>query len=102
DETALYAACKDGSNDVATELLKLGASTIIDIPSFQCETPLYVASRNGHLPVVNTLLNFHANKEIPNNDGMTPLHVASCKGYIFIIKELVDAGAKIDATSMQG
>ena len=55
------------------------------------ETPLYVASRNGHLDIVKCLVvECKADPNIKDNYGETPLYVASEKGYLKIVKYLVE------------
>ena len=40
-------------------------------------TPLYIASQNGHLPVVERLLQEKVDPNTPRDNGVTPLFIAS-------------------------
>ena len=57
-------------------------------------TALYFASLNGHLQVVQLLLEKSADTDIANKSGQTPLHVAQTPE---IAQALLDAGCDIYA-----
>jgi ankyrin repeat protein len=61
--------------------------------------PLHLASRCGHIEVVETLLDHGANIEIQDNRGIRPLHsaVSSKRGDVDIVRLLLDRGANINA-----
>lgn len=61
--------------------------------------PLHGASRNGHLPVVKHLLENAAKVNItdPRHYLYTPLHEATSKGHLAIVKHLMMQGADLDA-----
>ena len=58
-------------------------------------TPLYRASQEGHLEVVEYIVNKRADIEIADKDGFTALHIASLKGHFDIVKYLVSKGANL-------
>ncbi|KAG9398919.1 hypothetical protein AC1031_014003 [Aphanomyces cochlioides] len=66
------------------------------------QTPLYVASRAGHLDVVNELLTQGASVNVRNEYGQTPLYEASLQGHSDVVKELLARGASVDTTDEFG
>jgi ankyrin repeat protein len=59
-------------------------------------TALYFASLNGHLEVVQLLLEKNADVNIANKSGQTPLHVAQTPE---IANALLDADCDVYATN---
>lgn len=53
------------------------------------ETPLFVASKNGLLPVVSSLLAHGADINDGNDKGETPLMIACQKGHTFVVQHLL-------------
>jgi ankyrin repeat protein len=66
------------------------------------DTPLYIASQNGHLKVVNCLIEANADVHQATGNDWTPLHVASQKGYLEMIKLLVKRRANLRAENNNG
>ncbi len=60
------------------------------------ESPLYIASQNGHIDVVKELVASGAQIDLQENTGTSPLYIASQNGHIDVVKELVASGAQID------
>ena len=88
---------------------------IVCTPVKNGPTSLYVASQNGHLDVVNLLLEKNANIEASSTSdhargrfvclllgsdehGATSLYVASQKGHLDIVKLLLEKNANIEAS----
>jgi len=65
-------------------------------------TPLHIASDNGHIDIVKTLLSSGADINVANNDGWTPLFIASTGGLIDIVKTLLSSGANINLANNDG
>lgn len=57
------------------------------------DTPLYHASRNGHVDTVRALLDFGASST-SGPDGTTPLQIASLFGHKQVVEMLLQAGPK--------
>ena len=66
------------------------------------KTPLYKASRNGHLPVVRYLVEQGARKDRANFNGVAPLIVASYKGHTDVVHYLLEQGADKDKPTDRG
>ncbi|XP_052811362.1 E3 ubiquitin-protein ligase HACE1-like isoform X2 [Mya arenaria] len=67
----------------------------IDIEDAQGQTALHVASQNGHLSMVQSLLDYKADINRQTNFGWTPLHFACSHGQHETAKCLLDRGAVI-------
>jgi ankyrin repeat protein len=58
-------------------------------------TPIHVASQNGHIEIVNFLINRKANLDAKNNKGNTAFHMALSYDYFECCDCLIKAGADI-------
>lgn len=89
----LRLAAARGDERMARTALALGSP--VDSKGIERMTPLYLAARSGHLPVVKMLLARRANPSSQNRDtGFTPLHVAGEYGHVAIVRVLLDAGVQ--------
>ena len=59
-------------------------------------TPLFIAAREGHLPVVQLLLDRGAGVNQADNEGVTPLYIAAQEGHLPVVKLLLDRGADVN------
>ncbi|CEF65382.1 Ankyrin repeat and Tetratricopeptide-like helical domain and Ankyrin repeat-containing domain and P-loop containing nucleoside triphosphate hydrolase domain-containing protein [Strongyloides ratti] len=79
-KSALICAIESGSWDLVVNVLSTGN---IDVNTDRCEnayTPLIVASRKGHVGLVDLLINHGAILDIPDNTGKTAvIHSIICK-----------------------
>nr|XP_019551849.2 uncharacterized protein LOC109421769 [Aedes albopictus] len=61
-------------------------------------TPLFLATRNGHLEIVNLLLYHSANVDIPNYDKINPLHIAYRCGHLELVHILIGLSKNLNST----
>ncbi|KDO21273.1 TKL/RAF protein kinase [Saprolegnia parasitica CBS 223.65] len=74
-ESLLYTAAKLGNLDAFDFLLRQGSD--VDRPIAQSQgTPLHVAARQGHLAIVELLLDCGADTSLRDKNGNTPLMIA--------------------------
>lgn len=92
----LNLAIKDKSYDVINYLIA-NKATDVDLSNKSGETPLMLASIEGELPVVKSLVE-QRNAQV-NHVGWTPLHYACAKGQLEVSNYLIAKGATIDSRS---
>lgn len=95
----LVLAVKDNSTGVI-EVLLSNTNTDVDLSNKVGETPLMIASINGDLPLVKTLV--LQKKAMVDHVGWTPLHYACTKGHLNVAKFLIANGATVDSKSLNG
>eukprot|EP00742_Colponemidia_sp_Colp-10_P012243 GILJ01013714.1.p1 GENE.GILJ01013714.1~~GILJ01013714.1.p1 ORF type:complete len:279 (+),score=50.62 GILJ01013714.1:303-1139(+) len=66
------------------------------------DTPVLIATRNGHVEVLRYLCNKGANIEHPYPGEGTPLIFAARSGQLDLVMFLVQQGANVHATTMRG
>jgi len=69
----------------------------VNARGFGSETPLSVASRQGHSEVARVLLEHGADTETGNSTGCSPLEVASAGGHVEVVQVLLEHGADVEA-----
>ena len=84
----LHLASCHGHDDVASYLIHKGVA-INYCAEVGGPTALYLACREGHTAVVNSLLRHGADPTIPDHAGWTPLLAASYSGHWSVVKALV-------------
>jgi ankyrin repeat protein len=101
EATPLLWAVKHGKIAAAELLLSKGANPTLE--GHEQKTPGYTklpilseAAENGHLEMVNLLLKYGMNVDIPATDGETPLMRAAEKSQLKVMETLLDHGAKIN------
>ena len=95
----LVLAIKDKSYGVI-EVLLTAKGMDVDLSNKQGETPLMIASINGDLPLVKTLV--QKNKARLDHIGWTPLHYAASRGQLEVAQFLVANGALVDSKNLGG
>merc|ERR1719447_2505675 len=103
--TALHIACKEGSTDIAFQLLSAGA--YVNLQDRAGDTNLIMASKSGHktciywaveknhTSVVKSLLSAGADFELASSDGNTPLLRAVKNRNLENVQMLIDKKAKL-------
>ncbi|MBU3580021.1 ankyrin repeat domain-containing protein [Polynucleobacter sp. 73C-SIWE] len=92
----LILAIRDKSTNVIDALLN-DKRIDVDLSNKSGETPLMMASIEGNLPLVKTLVLGH--KAQLDHIGWTPLHYACAKGHLEVAQFLVANGAIVDSLS---
>lgn len=88
DESPLMIACLKGDLDSVQRLIARGAD--VNKPGW---APLHYAATNGHLEVMQLLLDHYAYIDAASPNGTTPLMMAAHYGTADAVKLLLDAGA---------
>jgi len=103
----LYSAAGRGDTAEVSRLLASGLHA--DTLSSNGWTPLHYAAKEGHLSVVELLLDRGADVNartrssyLPKGTGDTPLHWAACEGHLAIVRYLLSNGADPDARNEGG
>ncbi|CDZ79184.1 Phosphocholine transferase AnkX [Legionella massiliensis] len=91
--TACYLAAQMGLTTVINVLIAEGVNVNL---SWDGYTPLWVAAGNGHIEIVNRLLEAGALVNQPDDYNRTPLWVAAGNGHIEIVNRLLEAGALVN------
>eukprot|EP00184_Porphyridium_aerugineum_P005393 CAMPEP_0184706206 /NCGR_PEP_ID=MMETSP0313-20130426/36638_1 /TAXON_ID=2792 /ORGANISM="Porphyridium aerugineum, Strain SAG 1380-2" /LENGTH=319 /DNA_ID=CAMNT_0027167753 /DNA_START=93 /DNA_END=1052 /DNA_ORIENTATION=+ len=89
--SALYCACHDGDLVMAELLVNHGADVTLR-DTHRGDTMLMVAAKQGHVRLVEWLLNQGCYAEDTNHDGWTALLMACRKGHFEVAKVLVRQG----------
>ncbi|XP_066155545.1 ankyrin repeat domain-containing protein 29-like [Euwallacea fornicatus] len=91
--TALHEASKRGHKSVVLFLLRHGAQ---HLPDHRGQTPLHIATAEGHIETVKTLVLRNADVNMSDGYGLTPLHLACTYGYKDIAIMLIECGADLE------
>jgi ankyrin repeat protein len=93
----LVLAIREKSSNVIDVLLS-DKNIDVDLSDKNGETPLMMASIDGNLPLVKTLVIGH--KAQLDHIGWTPLHYACAKGQLDVAQFLIANGATVDSMSL--
>ena len=96
--TALHHAVLLGLYSTVKLLLQYGA--FMDARTSQVggppdRTPLHLAAKDGHLPIIKLLLNAGADPSVQDMEGATPLDEAAMSGHCGAVEALLDAGVDV-------
>lgn len=102
--SALMIAAFEGITPKVKELISLGANVnaVNHSSGSPGRTILMGAAENGHLEVVNLLLEKGAQIEAKNAKGNTALMIASELGQNAVVQRLLEQGAKVNKTNNTG
>ena len=67
-----------------------------------CETPLHVGSKQGHLEFARILIERGADVSAQDKEGHTPLHLASQAGEVEVVRMLIERGADVGTQNKVG
>ena len=96
-------ACLKGYYKVVEKLLDRGEPADSDETNITLgTTPLIAACINGHVDIVELVLNRSAKVNLQNNDGWSALMVASQNGHNVVVKLLIDKGAEVNMQNNKG
>ena len=98
----LYDAARDGDLKRVQVLVVEQGVDKEETGGLYGSTPLYAASRNGHLAVVRYLVEQGADMEKVNSHGWTPLIEATFCGHLEVVRYLLEQGAKRDKADTLG
>jgi ankyrin repeat protein len=100
-ETPLMLAARSGNVEAVTVLLRAGARVDAN-ETWNGQTALMWAGAAGHGPVVQVLIDHHADIHARSNGGTTPLLFATRRGDLAAVRALVAAGADVNAARPDG
>ena len=86
----LFGECESGNLEEAKLMVLDGANVNMTNNDNFGETPLYEASRDGHLEIVKVLIDVCALLDTANNNGWTPLYIASENGHLEIVIVIIN------------
>ncbi|CAH1993637.1 unnamed protein product [Acanthoscelides obtectus] len=105
-ESAFHYVALAGNNDVLMEMIShmtpTDAQKALNRQNEHGWTPLLIASRKGHIDLVNNLLANHARVDVFDNDGRSALHLASEQGFLPVCDSLLTNKAFINSKSRNG
>lgn len=104
--TSLHVAARYGFADVAEVLLKhhanADAKTELQDKKFPLWTALGIAAHCGHDKIIDALLEYKANPEIPMPEGHRALQIAVERGHKQAVAALIRGGADVNAEGADG
>lgn len=75
---------------------------VVDVQNNKGQTPLRVSCAEGHLEVVELLIEYRADVNAVDATGATPLHLATMCGHARIIDYLIKAGCDTTICDNEG
>lgn len=82
-------------------LIQIGANVNFN-DSYTNWTPLISACMEGHIEIVDSLINHSADINMANNNGKTPLMAASESGHANVVELLLKRGANVHYSNYNG
>ena len=93
----LIKAAIDGDIDQVNKLI-----SHVNKADYYYRTPIWYASKKGHLEVVQALIAAGAHVNTADNDDLTPIHWASHEGHLEVVQALMVAGAHVNTADTKG
>lgn len=93
DTPLLVIAAENGQEEILQALIHAGANVHIGCD----QLPLHAAAANGHLAVVQRLLNSRAYIHAETDSGRTALMEAAANGHFLVTELLINKGANVNA-----
>lgn len=93
DHSALPWAAGYGLTNTVLKFLKLGANVGATLDNDKRATSLHLASRNGHLLIVEALIQNGSEADAETSQRVTPLHEAVRAGHEHVTRVLLENGA---------
>ncbi|KAJ2903923.1 hypothetical protein MKZ38_009087 [Zalerion maritima] len=100
-QTLLARACAKGEYDTAKARLTERPDDL-NVADYAGNTPLQIASLQGHSQIVKLLIDAGCQLDCMNNDRDTPLLDAVDNGHLEVVKLLLDAGVNPRKTNING
>lgn len=102
NETALYVASQIGREDYVKLLLENGSEVDVNTPEIpHAWTPLFIACVEGHILVVEILLEFGAKQDLVDHLGWTAKEHAALRGHLEVA-EMLESWDPSDPSNMIG
>ncbi len=99
--TPVYVTSQRGHQLIVQCLYENGAD--IDMRCDSGSTPLYIAAQEGNVDVIKYILSKSKRSlEAQFRTGFTPIYVAARNGHDSVVQILIDAGANINSTDLEG
>jgi len=96
--TCVHVAAGHNAVDCVSLIVNHNQGTeIINVSDRSGRTPLHKACQEGHLEMVQLLIQHGAKVNMEDKKDRRPVHIAALKGHIQILEVLVSAGANINA-----
>jgi len=94
--TALHWAAMNGDLEL-TQMLVVAGANVRATTRLGTYTPLFLASQQGHAPVIDALLKAGSDAKAGTPNGTTPLMVAAAAGKADAVRVLIEAGSDVNA-----
>ncbi len=92
-KTFFHIACANGIHNIvhyALKELRVHSTHFVNLPDLEHNTGLHLAAKNGHLQIVNLLIENGADINLKNKDSNNALEVSCRSGYFEVTKALIN------------
>lgn len=99
----LHLACQFGFTDIAKRMLEKAPELAKIVPvDYSDRSPLELAVQNGHLAIVQLLIESGAPLSSDNDRGKSLAHLAASEGRLEVLRVLLESGFPIDVKDDSG